>query len=197
MCSHSDSQQSDNHFTFYLSMRRNILLFVSLLAVAFSLSSCFNILESHTTPQMLFGNVYVNPQFSGDTLVSAKDTLYDNYDQELGISRLDTMQLGDTMMFTALFSSDMNNLVSVNATYDTTCVSVWFGVDMEDEKTKKALKAESNPARGLLLFNPMYNTVSFPIYVAPQSTGSHAVKITVMSDSKYPTNSAAFILPVK
>lgn len=178
-------------------MRRNIFLFFSLVVIAFSMSSCFNNLESHTTPQILFGQVFVNPQFENDTLVGAKDTLDDHYDIDLGHSFLDTMQLGDTAMFTSLFSSDMNNLVNISAAYDTTRVQLWFGVDLEDANTKKALKDDSQPEKGILNFNPMYNLVTFPIYIVPQEKGNHVVKITVVSDSKYSTNAAVFTLPVK
>lgn len=177
-------------------MRKSILL-LSLVVVALSLNSCFNNLESHTTPQIMFGHVYVNPQFSNDTLISAKDTLLDKYNYELGLSYLDTMQLGDTVMFNSLFSSDMNNLVNITASFDTVNVQLWFGLDVNDEKIKNALASGSRPEKGVLNFNPMYNMVTFPIYIVPQKTGVHAIKITVTSDSKYPTNSAPFMLPVK
>lgn len=177
-------------------MRKSILL-LSLVVVALSMNSCFNNLESHTTPQMMFGYVYVNPQFSNDTLVSAKDTLREKYNYELGLSYLDTMQLGDTVMFSSLFSSDMNNLVNITASYDTTRVQLWFDVNVNDEKVKNALASDSKPEKGVLNFNPMYHMVTFPIYIVPQKTGVHAIKITVTSDSKYPTNSAPFMLPVK
>lgn len=177
-------------------MRKSILL-LSLVVVALSMNSCFNNLESHTTPQIMFGHVYVNPQFSNDTLVSAKDTLREKYNYELGLSYLDTMQLGDTVMFSSLFSSDMNNLVNITASYDTTRVQLWFDVNVNDEKVKNALASDSKPEKGVLNFNPMYNMVTFPIYIVPQVVGTHSIKITVTSDSKYPTNSAAFMMPVK
>lgn len=176
-------------------MRKSILL-LSLVVVALSMNSCFNNLESHTTPQIMFGHVYVNPQFSNDTLISAKDTLLDNND-ELGLLYLDTMQLGDTVMFNSLFSSGMNNLVNITASFDTVNVQLWFGLDVNDEKIKNALASGSRPEKGVLNFNPMYQIVTFPIYIVPQKTGVHAIKITVTSDSKYPTYSAPFMLPVK
>ena len=116
---------------------------------------------------------------------------------DLGMEYVDSMQLGDTVMFTALFSSDMNNLVSVSATYDTTKVSLWYQIDMEDESQKNALTSGSKPEKGLILFNPMYNLVAFPVYIAPMETGQHIIKIAVTSDSQYPTSSAVFTLPVR
>lgn len=177
-------------------MRKNLILF-SLLFVAFSMNSCFDNLESHSTPLMMFGNVFVNPVFQNDTLISAKDTLSETFDESLGISYLDTMQLGDTVMFMALFTSDQNNLVQISTAIDTTRNRIWFGVDMENEHTKKALAEGSKPEKGYLLFNPMYNTVTFPIYISPMEVGSHVVQIAVMSDSKYSTNGATIVLPVK
>ena len=171
--------------------------FFLLLVVLCAMSSCFNYLGTHTTPQMLFGHLYVNPRFVGDSLVSAKDTLYSHFDMDLGMEYVDSMQLGDTVMFTALFSSDMNNLVSVSATYDTTKVSLWYQIDMEDESQKNALTSGSKPEKGLILFNPMYNLVAFPVCIAPLKTGQHIIKIAVTSDSQYPTSSAVFTLPVR
>lgn len=178
-------------------MRKKSLLLISLLAIAFSMNSCFNNLESHSTPQMLIGNFFVNPVFSGDTLVSVKDTLFITYNQDLGISCLDTVLLGDTIICTAEFASNMNNLLNINSSFDTTSVNLWFGVNMENEATKKILAESSQPERGILIFNPMYNHVIFPIYMVPQKVGAHTVKISVVSDSKYPTNSASLMLLVK
>jgi hypothetical protein len=100
-------------------------------------------------------------------------------------------------MFPALFSSNMNNLVSINATYDTLRVNLWFQVDLEDESVMKAVATGSKPERGILLFNPMFNLVSFPVYIVPQEAGSYPIKLSVTSDSKYSTRQAIFTLPVK
>lgn len=169
----------------------------SLLLLACVMTSCLDNVESHTTPEMVFGHLYVNPQIVNDTLVGAKDTLGEHYNMELGMTYLDTLQLGDTLMFPALFSSNMNNLVSINATYDTLRVNLWFQIDLEDESVMKALATGSKPERGVLLFNPMFNLVSFPVYIVPQEAGSYPIKLSVTSDSKYPTRHAIFTLPVK
>ena len=172
--------------------------FIILALLACVMTSCFDETGTQTTPEIMFGYLYVNPQLQGDSLViSAKDTLYDYYDTELAMTYVDTMQLGDTVMFPALFSSYMNNLVNIQATFDTTRVEMWFGINTKDENIKKALTAESQPEKGVLYFNPMYNMVSFPIYIVPQEVGSHIIKISVTSDSQYPTNSSVFTLPVK
>ena len=169
----------------------------SLLALAVVITSCIDTTGVQTTPEMLLGNVYINPQFEGDSLIGAKDTLYDHYNELDGLIYLDSLKLGDTIMFPALFSANMNNLVSVSAKYDTLKMNMWFDVNLEDETVKKALKADSDPEKCMLLFNPMYNMVTFPIYIVPMETGGHPIKLTVNSDSKYPSYSVAFVVPVK
>ena len=176
---------------------KKIKLFFVFCAFVCTMTSCFDNIESQTTPQLYFGNLFVNPQFVGDTLVSAKDTLADHYNKELGLVYLDTLQLGDTLMFPAAFTSDMNNLISIMATYDTVNVQLWFGIDPEKEEIKKALAAGSKPEKGILMFNPMYHFVSFPIYIVPNKVGSFPIKIAVTSDSKYSSNHSIFTLPVK
>ena len=171
--------------------------FLLLLAVSLAMVACIDNTGTHTTPQMMLGNLYVNPQFEGDSLIGAKDTLGDYYDTTLDLIYLDTLQLGDTVMFPALFSSDMNNLVSVYSTYDTTRVNMWFQIDMENDAVRKALTADSKPEKSKLFFNPMYNIVTFPIYIVPQEAGSYPIVLTVVSDSNFPTYSVAFTLPVK
>ena len=116
--------------------------FFLLLAVASVFAGCMDTTGVQTTPEMLLGNVYVNPQFVGDSLIGAKDTLEDHYNMEDGFVYLDTLQLGDTVMFSALFSANMNNLVSVSAKYDTLKVNMWFDIDPEEESVKKALKED-------------------------------------------------------
>lgn len=170
----------------------------SVLLLACVMTSCLDNVESHSTPEMGFGLLYVNPIFVNDTLVGAKDTLGEHYNLELGMSYLDTLQLGDTLMFPAAFASRMNYLVSINATYDTTRVNLWFDVNMDDEYAKKVLLPSSTPEKGILLFNPMcLQYVQFPVYITPVEAGSYPIKISVISDSKYSTRHAIFTLPVK
>ena len=176
---------------------KKIKSFFFLLVLACTMTSCFNNTGSQTTPQMHFGYLYVNPQFEGDSLIGAKDTLYDHYNELDGLIYLDSMKLGDTIMFPALFSANMNNLVSVSAKYDTLKMNMWFDINPEEEAVKKALKEGSDPAKCILLFNPMYNYVTFPVYMVPMETGAHPIQLIVNSDSKFSSSSVAFVIPVK
>lgn len=168
-----------------------------LLVLACLMTSCFNETGSQSTPMMLFSKVYVNPQIVGDSLIGAQDTLGSYYSEEFNMEYVDTLQLGDTAMFYARFEAFMNNLVSINATYDSVRVKMWYDIDPENESVKKMLASGSQPEKGILLFNPMYHGVVFPIYILPLEAGAHAIKMTVISDSQYPKNEAIFTMPVK
>jgi hypothetical protein len=176
---------------------RKIKVFTLLLLGTLAMTSCFDNTGLQSTPQMQFGNLYVNPRFVGDTLVGAKDTLYDHFNAELGLLYVDTLQLGDTLMFPSLFTSYTNNLVNITTSYDTVNVNLWFDIDMQDPDKKKALAAGSDPQKGMLFFNPMYNQAVFNIYIVPQKAGSYPLKFSVTSDSEFASNSHVFTLPVK
>ena len=168
-----------------------------LFAVACILSSCFNGIGSQTTPIVRLFYGYVNPQFVGDTiLIGAKDTLKYYHKEELNMTYTDTLQLGDTVMIPAFFASNMNNLVSVSATADSARVNIWFDLDMQDDSTRNALMPHSKPEEGVIFFQPMHDLASFFIYILPLEAGSHIIKVTVTSDSQYPTSSVMFTLPV-
>jgi hypothetical protein len=70
-------------------------------------------------------------------------------------------------------------------------------VDIHDEKQKKYFAADSQPEKGFLHFNPIVDFVMFSTFIVPQEAGSHTIKMTVMSDSEFSTNSFTFVLPVK
>ena len=165
-----------------------------LLVLACLMTSCFNETGSQSTPMMLFSKVYVNPQIVGDSLIGAQDTLGSYYSEEFNMEYVDTLQLGDTAMFYARFEAFMNNLVSINATYDSVRVKMWYDID---ESMKKMLASGSQPEKGVLFFNPMNHVVVFPIYILPLEAGAHAIKMTVISDSQYPKREAIFTMPVK
>ena len=165
-----------------------------MLVLACLMTSCFNETVSQSTPMMLFSKVYVNPQIVGDSLIGAQDTLGSYYSEEFNMEYVDTLQLGDTAMFYAMFEAFMNNLVSINATYDSVRVKMWYDID---ESMKKMLASGSQPEKGVLFFNPMNHVVVFPIYILPLEAGAHTIKMTVISDSQYPKREAIFTMPVK
>lgn len=172
--------------------------FLFILALACTMTSCFDNTGYQSSPYMEFGYAYVNPQFVGDTtFIGGEDTLFSHYNEALEQWCLDTLHLGDTMMFPAYFTSFTNNLVSVVASFDTTRVNLWFDLKSNDQLVINSIAAGSQVEKGILIFSPMYNEATFPIYVVPQEAGTYPIKITVTSDSQFPNNASLFTLPVK
>lgn len=181
-------------------MRIKIAIFLILSVVAMTMTSCWGNMEPQTSPQFqLLSPLYLNPQFNltGDSILGAQDTLGTTYNTEIGMEYLDTIQVGDTVAFSALFSAEYNRLVSIATTTDTAKVDFWFDVNnMSDEDFNKAFKEGSDPTKGILYFNPLYNKVILPVYIVPTGAGVHPVKITITSDSQFPTIDVKFMMPV-
>lgn len=175
-------------------MRIKLNYLFCLLGISLSMSSCFNDLNPETNPVIFLSAISVNPVYDGDSIVSTKDTLFYSTDPVSGITVSDTLLLGDTAVLGAICSGEFNSLVAVKANYDTTRVQLWFDLN---EQISKALVDNSKPEKGEIYFKPGYSGVSFPIYIVPLEVGTMDLAFTVTSDSKYPTNSVMFRLPVK
>jgi len=169
---------------------RNALVVLMITAVACVMTSCLDNVKSDYTPQIYLSELYLNPYYVGDTL-HAKDTLQLTYNKTAETYVSDTMQVGDTLMIGAIFYADGNNLVSTCVEWDSTAMKGWFYVN---ETIMKALSDTTTIAEGYLKFNPGYNMVSYPTYFVPLNAGSHAVKMTVETDSKYSPVSVSFSL---
>lgn len=172
---------------------RKWFVLISVLVVALAMTSCLGEVESHYTPRIYSSAFYVNPIMQGDSLKGAKDTLLLKYNTEDDSYVTDTLALGDTVMFASSFYTVSNNLVSVKLDWDTTKMALWYSLN---DAILKVLTDRSDVAAGCLYFNPGYNNVAFPVYFSPQVEGKSAVTLTVESDSKYPTTSIRFTVPV-
>jgi hypothetical protein len=135
----------------------------------------------------------VNPVFNGDTIVGAKDSLQLAYDAKDNFFLTDTFFLGDTLVFTSAYYTVNNNLVAVKIAWDSTETALWYPLNT---KIEEVLTDRSDVAAGQLYFNPGYNLVAFPIYVAPKQVGKTSFSLTVESDSKFSTYSLKFTMPV-
>ena len=101
--------------------------------------------------------------------------------------------MGDTLVFTSAYYTVNNNLVAVKIAWDSTETALWYPLNT---KIEEVLTDRSDVAAGQLYFNPGYNFVAFPIYVSPKQVGKTSFSLTVESDSKFPTASLKFVLPV-
>ena len=173
---------------------RKSFLFLSIVALATLMSSCLTTTEPQYSPEIYASNFYVNPVFVNDTIVSAKDTLDLFYDSADGSYEVDTVYVGDTVMFASTYYTLNSNLVAVKLEWDSLRMNLWCNLS---EDITKALTSESNVERGNLYFYSGYNRVSFPVRFSPIVKGGMTLKLTVESDSEFPTSSVLFYIPVK
>lgn len=171
---------------------RKLFVLISVLVVALAMTSCLDNVHSDYTPEIMCSYLYVNPILNSDTIVGAKDTLRLTYDVKDNSFVTDTLALGDTLMFSAAYYTRSNNLIAVKIAWDSTETALWYPLT----KIEEALTDRSDVAAGQLYFNPGCNLVAFPIYVSPKQVGKTAFSLTVESDSKFPTASLKFVLPV-
>ena len=170
------------------SIMRKTLIFLLISIVICTMTSCLDNTKNEYTPEIYLSQLFLNPYYVGDTL-RAQDTLLFHYSELNSTYFTDTFRVGDTVMMGAIFYSAGNNLIASQVQWDTAGLNVWFGLN---ETVKKALSDTTKIASGYFPYNPIYNQVSFPIYFAPVKSGSHAMKLTVESDSKYSPVSVGF-----
>lgn len=174
-------------------MRKFYILLV-LVVVAGAMTSCLEYKEPQYSPQIYRSEFYVNPQFQGDTVVGAKDTLDLIYDADDDSYELDTVYLGDTMMFASTFYTVTNNLVAVEMKWDTTEMDLWYLTTADIDKALLKTDTVGN-LTCTMRFNPGYNRVTFPIYFTPKERGGMKLKLSVESDSDFPMHSVLIYIP--
>ena len=129
-------------------------------------------------------------------MVSAQDTItdlfYDANDDTYDL--MDTIYIGDTVMFAAKFYTYNSDLVSVKIDWDKHHMDVWYFLT---DSTKNVLTSDSDTTNGKFVFDLGYNAVSFPLYFTPLVKGGLNLKLTVTSTSYYPTSSTKFYIPVQ
>jgi len=157
------------------------------------MTSCLDNVKSDYTPRILVSELYVNPYYVKDTLY-ARDTISIRYNTKSEKYMSDTMLQGDTVMFGVAFDAQGNNLVSTRVEWDSTTVQAWFGIN---DDIKKALSDTTDLGDGSLSYVPGYNVASFPVYLLPKKAGSHTIKMTIETDSKYSPVSNSFDLIVE
>ena len=175
-------------------MKKSFLLFF--VAIAISLTSCDWFLqgESDHSPEIYTSFFYVNPVFSGDTIIYAKDTLYLSATDTEGQYRVDSLSLGDTVWFAATFYSYEKDLTGITAKWDTTLMDFSFHLT---ELITRHLADGSNIDEGHLYFNPGFNRVSFPCSFTAKTYGILPLKLTVASTSEFSPSSVYMTIPVK
>ena len=173
---------------------RKFYIFLVLVVVAGAMTSCLEYKEPQYSPQIYSSLFYVNPQLKGDSVVGAKDTLDIIYDAEDDSYELDTVYLGDTVMFASTFYTVTNNLVAVEMKWDTTQMDLWYLTTADIDKALLKTDTVGN-LTCTMRFNPGYNRVTFPIYFTPKERGGMKLKLSVESDSDFPIHSVLLCIP--
>lgn len=173
-------------------MRQFFYLVISLTLISIALTSCLEEFDSDFTPEIYSSSFYVNPILSGDSIIGAADTLSVKYDATDNSFRLDTMQVGDTVLFSAVFYSFSDNLIAVKALWDSTRMDVSFTLN---DEVRKVLTSQTNEQACQLYFNPGYNRVAIPIYAIPTKEGVIPMKLSVESDSQFSPKTITITFP--
>ena len=163
-----------------------------LVTVIIAMTSCLETTEPQYIPHIYSSSFFVNPVFEEDSLVGFKDTLSLFYDAEENSYELDTVYLGDTVMFSTTYYTVNSDLVSVKMEWNEQEMDLWYNLTPDIEK---ALINDSTTKAGHLYFAPGYNRVSFPVYFSPTQRGGMRLMLTVESTSEFPTNSVLFYIP--
>ncbi len=170
-------------------MKRQLFILLVLLV---AMCSCNWHTEPQYSPHIYSSSFFVNPVFEEDSLVGFKDTLSLFYDAEDNSYELDTVYLGDTVMFATTYYTVNSDLVSVKMEWNEQEMDLWYTLTPEIENV---LIKDSTTKVGHLYFAPGYNRVTFPVYFSPTQRGGMTLKLTVESTSEFPTNSILFYIP--
>lgn len=177
-----------------LIMKKFFVLLVA--SAGLMLISCVGDTHSDYTPEIMFSDMYLNPTFHGDTLVSAEDTMAVKYDADLNAYVMtDTLSVTprDSVVFAVRFWSMGNDLIATRINFDTTALNLQITIN---DEIRQVLAEKSNLRTAQLYYNPGYNMVSFAAGYAPLKEGLHKLEFVVESDSKYSPVSYLFLQPV-
>ena len=173
---------------------RKSFVFAVLVVIATIMGGCLGYDEPQFSPSISSSSFYVNPVFEGDSLIGAQDTLSISYDSEDDTYDLDTVFIGDTVLFASSFYTYNSNLVAVELKWEKDFLNLWYPLT---ESITQALRDTSSVENGKLYFEPGYNRVSFPVYFTPKVRGGLNLKLTVESDSEFPISTVQLYIPAK
>ena len=168
---------------------RYFYLFTWLVALAVGVVSC-KTSDAQYTPYISVSSFLRGPKLHNDTIIGCRDTVKIAYDQNLGCYQLDTIQVGDTVVFMVGFGSRGNRLLSASIAADTT--NMMFRC-APSEDFVKILKDSTSVSNMQFDFTGDHNFASLRVYYTPLKLGTHKMVFTVRSDSKFSPVSMTFM----
>ncbi len=157
----------------YKIMKTKIYILLSLIIIAFT--SCDLNSSSNYTPKLGIAASHVNKN----------DTLNIWMTDEGGTYRMDTIFVGDTIVFKTLLNGMSNNLTNYNILQsDTSEARILYPVASSMDSIISI--SQSDIANGKLVFLPKAVYVYFPIrYIALKPTSSATIQFTLVSDAVF------------
>jgi len=175
-------------------MKTRIFILLGLITIIFS--SCNISSSNNNTPEILF----VSKPF-----VINSDTLNRYYTGESGVYLLDTIHVGDTIIFRMLFNGFSNNLSTLKILQsDTSSTKIIFPSSYSLDSIFSA--ASSDFSNGNFLFKNKITSLYFPFkYIAKKANNDAKVTFYISSDANFSdmssmgNNSVSFVLktPIK
>lgn len=162
-------------------MKTRIFLLISIIAIVFS--SCNLNGESNFQPGILF---YQDPVLNG------KDTLAIQLTDE-GVYKLDTIQVGDTVMFRMLINGVTNNLLNYTMTQSADSVTKFILPSVSSMDS--IFLPTSNYNKGVFNLKGTSTSLFFPFrYVARKASKEAKIIFSVVSDANFEYNQTSFVL---
>ena len=154
-------------------MKTKYSILLGLLAICFT--ACTMDSSTNSTPQMSILTSHVNKT----------DTLNIYYTDQGGVLRLDTINVGDTIVFRLYLNGVTNNLTNFNLIQsDSTVAKLIYPI--ESSTATIISNSQSNFANGTFVFLPKQVQVYFPVrYVAKKPTTSATVQFSLSSDANF------------
>lgn len=150
---------------------KRIYIFI-LMTLAIGVSSC----------HFLDGSSNYTPKVTAYNFQNTKgDTLYVHYNSKLETYSLDTMSVGDTVLFSVLYHSYENNLVSMGIDYDKNALDLKAFIG---DTLASVLKPSSDTTLVRLDMQTGYNTVGMPVRMIPLKEGASKLTFSVTSDAE-------------
>ncbi len=156
--------------------------FVLSLFAVLLFTSCLDKTQSHYTPTITTSFFIRN---NTDTLsVKSSDDGY----------VLDSIVVGDTISFSAVYDALGNNLLSAHASWDTAYVHLYI----KDLSNVRGIMTSSSDSAACYIALPVgYQAVSIPYAFVVKKSGKPKLTFTAESDSKFSPYEITLVTPIK
>ncbi len=160
------------------------------------LSGCTNFLSTDETPYISRSLLVRNPKIENCLVVGGKDTLSVSAAESGNDTYvIDTIEVGDTVVFAVAFGARSNQLVSASVlSSDTNSLKIDCQVN---DTLSKMLISPTDLNKGQMYFTSGWSLIGFPVYYYARKAGLVTITLKVESDSKYSPATVYLRQPIK